>query len=127
MRILWGLVGLYGILGTMFFLLNPEWAVASFPIRFFGVRMTLPLLLILFLTSLLFLVFLALAATWFLEKAQREKEKLQAQLFEKGITEIEDLRASIAAQIAELEDAILRALRQKTHGEDSQPPSSNSM
>ncbi len=127
MRVIWGFVGVYGILGAIFFLFNPEWALASFPIAVFGVPVTIPLILLLFLVSLLFLVFQAMVATWTLDTLKRAREQLQAQLFEKSIAEIEHLRTTLEAQFAACEDTLLRAIEnlgRKLSPEDPDQPSS---
>ena len=111
MRIGWILIIVYALLGLLFLALNLDLTLGQFPVNLLVVQPMLYLIPVLFLLSLVFMVFVGLAFGLDLERCQRERQELQARLYEEGIREIRELQQNIETWLASMEDRILRALR----------------
>ncbi len=107
----WILIVVYGLLGLLFLALNLDLTLGQFPVNLLVAQPMTYLVPGLFLVSLLFLVLVGLAFGMDLERCQRERQRLQAQLYEQGIHEIQELQQRLEAWLASMEDRLLRALR----------------
>ncbi len=118
MKLGWILIALYALLGLLFMALNLDLALGQFSVNLGVTRLFVYLLPGLFLISLLFMVLLGLAFGVELDRCQRERQKLQAQLYEQGVQEVQELQQKLETWLASMEDRLLRALR----GQQEEPP-----
>ena len=111
MKLGWILIVLYALLGLLFLGLNLDLTLGQFPVNLLVARTMTYLLPGLFVISLVFLVLVGLAFGLELDRCQRERQKLQAQLYEQGVHEIQELQQRLETRLASMEDRLLRALR----------------
>lgn len=111
MRALWILTAVYFVLGALFLLFNPEWAITPMRVNLFIVKTQVYLILTLFLISFAFMVLISVIASALLGEYSKENQRLRAQLYEKSIAEIQKLQDSIEVRLAEMEDRMERMLK----------------
>ena len=112
MRALWILTAVYFVLGALFLILNPEWAITPMRINLFVVKTQVYLILSIFLLSFAFMILISVIASALLGEYSRENQRLRAQLYEKSIAEIQKLQDSIEVRLAEMEDRLERLIRE---------------
>ncbi len=118
MKLGWILIAVYALLGILFLALNLDLALGQFQVNLLVAHPLTYLVAGMFLISLLFMVLAGLAFGVEIENCQRERQWLQAQLYEQGIQEIRDLQQHLETWLASMEDRLLRALR---NPDDSSP------